>query len=94
MMSIPTSRSSFCAGPTPHVGRARRKRASYPGLHTLLLGITTIVHHMEVDTRRMTAKAAQKHPAQRPQAPIGTGCSGTQGRTPGEWGHCAGPGTR
>ena len=45
MMSIPTPRSSFCAGPTPHVGWTRRKRASYPGLHTLLLGITTIIHH-------------------------------------------------
>ena len=46
MMSRPTLAGNFCACPTPHLGRPRRKRASYPGLNTISLGtITTIRAH-------------------------------------------------
>ena len=43
MMSRPTLRGNFCAGPTPHLDQTRRARASYPGLKALLLGIITTI---------------------------------------------------
>ena len=43
MMSRPTLRGNFCAGPTPDLGQSRRKCASHPGLNTLLLVIITTI---------------------------------------------------